>query len=202
MRQLSVAVLGLVLATMLLGGRGLGSGSILAQDASPAASPGSCPVTTEEENAALVERFMDEVYNAHDPARAAEFLARDFNRSNPARPHVNEPGHADDIARIERSVAEFPDLSSTIEQVIADDDLVVVLTTLRGTHQGNFEDLGAPATGVSAEWSAVFIWRIACGKLAENWVTTDRLSQYRQLGIITEEELATVDTPAMATPEP
>jgi hypothetical protein len=48
----------------------------------------------------------------------------------------------------------------------------------------------------------VFIWRIECGKLAENWVTTDRLSQYRQLGIITEEELATVDTPAMATPEP
>jgi hypothetical protein len=58
------------------------------------------------------------------------------------------------------------------------------------------------ATGRAAEWSAVFIWRIECGKLAENWVVTDRLSQHRQLGIIIDEELATVHEPTVATPVP
>jgi hypothetical protein len=47
--------------------------------------------------------------------------------------------------------------------------------------------------------SAVF-FRIECGKISEVWPVSDRLGQLRDLGVITEEELQSVD--AMATPEP
>jgi steroid delta-isomerase-like uncharacterized protein len=178
------------------------AGYTAAQSGTPAAGADSCPATTPEENVALVERYVDEVYNQHNPEAAAALLADDFNRTNPARPHVSEPGTADDIVRVERSLREFPDLHGTIEDVIAADDKVVVRMTFAGTHQGAFEDTGAEATGRAAAWSSVLIWRIACGKLAENWVVTDRLSQLRQLGHVTDDELVTAGTPTVATPAP
>ncbi|HEU0115616.1 MAG TPA: ester cyclase, partial [Thermomicrobiales bacterium] len=68
------------------------------------------------------------------------------------------------------------------------------------TQQGGFADWGAPPTGRPAEWSLIVIWRVACGKLAENWVEADRLTELRQLGIITDDELTTVGAPSVATP--
>lgn len=159
-----------------------------AQDATPAAG---CPATTPEENVALVLGFIDAVYQEHDPSRVGEFLSDDFNRTNPGRPHVNKPGVADDAARVQRSLDEFPDLSGTVDDVIASDDKVVVRMTFSGTNEGDFADIGAAATGRHAEWPAVVIWRIECGKLIENWVVADKLDEMRELGIVSDEELAT-----------
>jgi predicted ester cyclase len=196
--MLLVALLLVALALALLGGvRERGA----AQEATPIGS-NDCPATAPEENKEIVRRYVEEVYNGHDPSRVDEFLADDFNRTNPARPHSNEPGNDDDAARVERSLAEFPDLTGTIEDIVAEGDRVVVLMTYRGTHQGDFADLVAAATGRPAEWASVIIWRVACGQLAENWVVTDRLTEYRQLGIITDDELATVGEPTVATPTP
>ena len=191
-------VLGLLLALATL--VGAGRTSIQAQEATPGASSTDCPTTTPEENTELVRRYVDEVYNAHNPAAADAFLAEDFNRNNPARPHQNEPGNADDMARVQRSLDEFPDLSGTINAIIAQGDQVAALVTMRGTHQGDFEDLGVAATGQPAEWQAAYFWRFECGLMAESWVVTDRLSEYKQLGIIADDELA--DAEAMATPAP
>lgn len=171
-----------------------------AQDATPATT--ACPATTPEQNAALVRGYVEAVYLGHDPSRVGEFLADDFNRNNPARPHQNQPGTADDVARVQRSLTEFPDLSATIDDMIASDDMVVVRLTYRGTQQGEFADIGAPATGRQAEWQAIVIWRVECGKLAENWTIADRLVELRQLGIITDDELTTTGTPTGATPVP
>jgi steroid delta-isomerase-like uncharacterized protein len=171
---------------------------ILAQDATPTA----CAATTPEQNIDLVRRYIEMVYVKHDPQAAAQFLADDFNRSNPARAHQNEPGTADDVARVQRSLSEFPDLSGTIDDIFASGDRVVVRLTVGGTQQGAFADLGAPATGRPAQWSMIVIWRIACGKLAENWVVADRLTELRHLGIVTDDELSTVGTPTVATPAP
>jgi predicted ester cyclase len=173
-----------------------------AQVATPTAATADCPATTPEENKALVRRFMEAVYFDHGPSRVGEFLADDFNRNNPARPHRNEFGVADDAARVARTLAEFPDAQSTIEALIAEGDQVVVLLRIHATNLGPIADLGVPATGRVADWESVIIWRVACGKLAENWVVTDRLTEYRQLGIITDDELASVGTPTVATPVP
>jgi steroid delta-isomerase-like uncharacterized protein len=190
-----------VLLTVSLGAAGV-TGLAAATSSTPAAGAADCPATSPEENVALVERYVEEVYNQHNPQLAAELLADDFNRTNHARPHVSAPGLDDDIARIERSLREFPDLRGTIDDVIATEDKVVVLMTFEGTHLGAFEDTGAEASSRPAAWASILIWRVECGKLAENWVVSDRLSQFRQIGIITDAELATVDTPTVATPVP
>jgi predicted ester cyclase len=199
-----MSVRGVLLGIVLVAGLGAVhvAGLRAAVSSTPVASPASCPATTPEENVALVERYVEEVYNQHDPQKAAALLADDFNRSNPSRPHVSAPGLDDDIARVERSLREFPDLHGTIEDVIAADDKVVVRMTFAGTHQGAFEDTNSAATSRQAAWSSILIWRVECGKLAENWVVSDRLGELRQLGIVTDDELADIGTPTVATPAP
>jgi predicted ester cyclase len=162
-----------------------------------AAQSAECRANTPEQNAAMVRSYVDEVYNNHAPQKAAEYLSDDFNRRNAARSHNNKPGTADDVARIKRSISEFPDLSGHIEDLISAGDRVVVRLTIAGTHRGPFRDIKAPATNRKAVWQAIIIWRIACGKLAENWVVADRFSELRQLGIITDDELATIGEPSV-----
>jgi predicted ester cyclase len=69
---------------------------------------------------------------------------------------------------VQRSLDEFPDLSGTIDAVVAQGDQVAALVTMRGTQQGEFKDLGVGATGQPAEWQAAYCWRFECGQMTEN----------------------------------
>jgi hypothetical protein len=42
----------------------------------------------------------------------------------------------------------FPDMSATVEDVVAEGDKVVTRVTIRGTHQGEVEEFGPPTVGV------------------------------------------------------
>jgi predicted ester cyclase len=66
--------------------------------------------------------------------------------------------------------------------MIAEGDKVVQRWTFRGTHQGEF--MGIPATGVQVILSAIEIFRLADGKIAEQWVEADNLGSLQQLGVI------------------
>ena len=153
----------------------------------------SCPKTTPQENADLVRRFNMTVYMGHNPKALPDFYAEDFNRTNAARPQKNEPGLDDDIARVERSLREFPDLGGNIEEEIAVDDRVVVVMNHAGTQRGALQGWGTPATNRHATWKAIQVMRIACGKIIESIVVDDRFSMFRQLGVISDEELKTVE---------
>jgi steroid delta-isomerase-like uncharacterized protein len=173
-----------------------------AHQASPAASPADCPATTPEENKALVRRYF-EAHNERNPAAVAELLSDDFVRNNVAFPQQDQPsGVADDVARVEAWLATFPDLQISTEEMIAEGDIVMTYQVWRGTQDGPFTQWGAPATGRPMAREAASLWRVECGQLAEVSVVVDNLTMLRQLGIITDEELATVGTPTVATPTP
>jgi len=76
----------------------------------------------------------------------------------------------------------FPDLQTTIEDLIAEGDKVAVRQTWRGTHTGNF--LGIPPTGKQVVFTSTEFYRVAGGKLAEEWVGRDMLGLLQQLGAI------------------
>jgi predicted ester cyclase len=44
--------------------------------------------------------------------------------------------------------------------------------------------MGIPATGVQVILSAIEIFRLADGKIAEQWVEADNLGSLQQLGVI------------------
>jgi predicted ester cyclase len=106
------------------------------------------------------------------------------------------------VARARENLTDFPDMHITIEDVVAAGDEVVVRLIWSGTQEDDLEPWGAPATGRGTSYDLVAIYRIACGRLAEQWVAADYLRMLRQLGIVTDEELATAGTPTVATPTP
>jgi steroid delta-isomerase-like uncharacterized protein len=171
---------------------------------SPAASPAAdCPATTPEENEALIRRYIEEAYNARNPDAFADLLADDYVLHNAAAPQQDQqPGYSDDIARLQTWLTTFPDLHIAIEKLISAEDTVVGSNVWTGTQEGPFPQWGAPATGRPMSRESIIIWRVECGLIAESWIVQDNLTMLRQLGIITDEELATVGTPTVATPTP
>jgi predicted ester cyclase len=194
------------IVAILIAGAGLvpgRPGPAAASQASPAASPAAeCPTTTLEENKALVRRYFA-AHNERNPAVAADLLSDDFVRHNVAFPQLDQAsGTADDVDRVAAWLAIFPDLQISIKTLIAEGDLVTAYLLWHGTQDGPIPQWDAPATGRPMEREAINIWRVACGRLAEAWVVADNLTMLRQLGIISDEELASVSTPTVATPMP
>lgn len=163
-----------------------------AQDATPRAG---CPVTTPEQNAALVREYWETVYDGKETGRLPDFLAEDFVRHDPAV-EEGSPPDLTDVARTEAQLADFPDLRVSVDDLIVEGDKVAARLTWRGTQLDPLEPWGAPATGRPAEFMVISIMRIECGQLVEEWALYDDLSMLRQLGIITDAELATAGSVA------
>ena len=76
----------------------------------------------------------------------------------------------------------FPDLHFTIEDQIAEGDMVVTRWTARGTHRGDFQ--GVLATGREIRLTGTDIDRMTNGKVVECWAHVDELGLMQQLGVI------------------
>src|SRR5579884_1433474 len=198
----------LVTTAVLLLGLALGGEPLTqagAQGATPAslpgASPAGCPTTTPEQNVALVRQWYDKVYNGRDTGLIPSLLAPDYVRHRPGAQVPNQPGPADDIRFVKLVLTEFPDLHVTVNDVVAAGDQVAIRTTFAGTQRAPLTDQGgAPATNRRMSRDNIAIWRVACGRLAEQWIVSDFLTELRQLGIISNAELASIGPPSVATP--
>ena len=82
-------------------------------------------------------------------------------------------------------VDTFPDCSTTIEDIIAEGDKVVIRELWRGTNKGDIEELGVKATGKEVTLEIISIFRIMDGRIAESWEIFDMMSFVNQLGVNT-----------------
>jgi len=133
-----------------------------------------------EENKALARRWYEEAFNKHNVAAIDELYAPDVvTHDNPLMPEGNRAGAKRLFAGL---FAAVPDMSVTVEDLIAEGDKVVARYTTRGTQRGEF--MGIPATGKSFTSTAIDILRVEGGKIAEHWHETDQLGMMQQLGVI------------------
>lgn len=70
----------------------------------------------------------------------------------------------------------FPDLSVSVEDVMAEGDRVAARVTMRGTHRGEFQ--GIAPTGKRVEVKAIDMFRISNGKIVEHWGHADDPTGY------------------------
>jgi steroid delta-isomerase-like uncharacterized protein len=128
-----------------------------------------------EANKALIREHYDATTNAFKPAAIDRQIAADFvDHGNP-----DIAGPEGVKAHIKALRAAFPDLSVTIEHMVAENDLVAVCGTWRGTHQGEFS--GVPGIGRKVEFSGMVFWRIGGGQIRERWGLIDTPTLMRQL---------------------
>jgi len=133
----------------------------------------------EEQNKELIRKFFKE-WNGRNIDVMSELHAPDAKFNHPSESAAPIP-FEDALEGIQMLWQAFPDITVTIEDIIAEGDKVVVMFIGRGTHQ---KDLwGIPATGFKAEAGAIEIFRIEAGKIGEAWEISDRLNLMQQLGM-------------------
>lgn len=97
--------------------------------------------------------------------------------SNSTKPISREEA----IEKAKRLHSAFPDISFSIEELIAVGDKVICRYIMRGTHQGEFQ--GIPATGNKVDISGIIIGRIENGKIVEEREDWNMLGFMQQLGM-------------------
>lgn len=113
----------------------------------------------------FVDQNFDRSYRGHDT------LMRDFD-INQAKKNV------------QMYRAAFPDLTITVDDLVAATDKVLVRWTARGTHRGEF--LGKAPTGKKSQVQGITVLSFRNGKIAEDFTQWDALGLLRDLGISAE----------------
>jgi predicted ester cyclase len=125
-----------------------------------------------------LRRYVEEVWNAANPAGVELFVdPRYWRHTSPTAPPLDVPGQ---IERLKGFRKAFPDVTITVEDILAEGDLVAFRSTMRGTHSGEF--LGIPPTGKAITVGLVDVIRVADGKFMEQWGGPDLFDLLRQLG--------------------
>jgi steroid delta-isomerase-like uncharacterized protein len=130
-----------------------------------------------EENKDLVRAVfapLETIIATHDELYGPEWVGR-----FPGMPPLDAEGHRQ---YSEAMINAFPDIDRTIEDLVAEGDKVVARWTARGTHTGDFQ--GLPPTGKVATSSGITIFRIADGRIVEEWSESDMLGLLQQVGAI------------------
>ncbi len=135
-----------------------------------------------EQNKAMLRRVFEEGMNAQRLDVFDEIIAPDFAAQSPGS------SRGPDVFKqiVTMYVTAFPDLNITIEEMIADGDMVASRGIIRGTHQDEF--MGVPATGNSVSMEFIDMWRVSEDKFIENWAQLDMLSMMQQLGAVPRSE--------------
>ena len=124
-----------------------------------------------DQNKALVRSYYDQVLNGRDLDAVDEYFA--------------DERVVDGVRRGCFSYFQsFPDLHSSVEELIAEGDRVFCRSTMTGTHDGEYK--GIPPTGRHIASESAEVFRIADGKFVGYWCLSNVAGLMRQL---TEEQV-------------
>jgi steroid delta-isomerase-like uncharacterized protein len=134
-----------------------------------------------EHNKAIVRRSFDELFTQGDLDVADAVFASDYVGHDPSLPQpIRGPAEFKRFVTMYRTA--FPDLELTVDDQLADGDLVATRFTARGTHRGPL--MGIPPTGRKVTVTGISIDRMVNGKSAESWTNYDVMGMMQQLGIL------------------
>jgi predicted ester cyclase len=140
-------------------------------------------MTTERttRNKQLVVDFIQELFTKGDLDAVDRYLDPGFvNHDAPF------PGAPPGPEGMRQAAALFkqatPDWHSDVEQMIAEDDVVVERFTARGTHTGVL--MGVEPTGRPLVLSGINIFRVDGDRIVERWGRLDEVGLLRQLGLV------------------
>ena len=132
-----------------------------------------------EDNKAIARRYVEEVFNQKNLATVDELNTPDFVLHNASTTIQGREPYKQYLSML---FTAFPDMHITIEDMIAEGDIIAERVRVRSTHKGEY--MGIPPTGKQATFTAIYIVRFANGKGVEVWANSDDLGAMQQLGVI------------------
>lgn len=143
----------------------------------PAASSAPATDLTVDENKANARRVLEEVFPANDQTALRELMDDSF--VNHEAPPGTPPGLGSVTMFMNLLAGAFSDQRWTIDQVIAEGDLVAIHCVHSGRHTGDF--FGLPATGRQFAYKQMHMIKMRNGKGVEHWAVRDDAGLMRQL---------------------
>ena len=123
----------------------------------------------EKKNKTLVESFVEEIFNKHNLSAIENYL-------NPVAGKRSEEFKE----FLSAFFKAFPDWHANIEQIVAENNLVVIFLNGSGTHQGEFQ--GVPATDKLVNIRSADLYKIENGIIVEHRDVVDQLNLLQQTG--------------------
>ena len=123
-----------------------------------------------QENAALVERAFDVIFNQRRLDAIDEFYAEDFVQRSP---YVGHGGRADLKTWLTDILASIPDLAHKTTRVISTGNQVVVFATVTGTFERDVPDYGIKAELQKVTFGTAHWLEVRDGKIVSHWQIAD-----------------------------
>lgn len=131
----------------------------------------------------LAARRYDTFWGTGEEALAKAALAPSF--MDRTLPPGRDQGPDGPLVVSRRMRAAVPDLSCEIEQLLVVGDRVVTHLHFRGHFTGRFGDV--QGRGQAIDFIATDIYRIANGRITDNWHLEDNLTLLGQMGLVRQE---------------
>jgi steroid delta-isomerase-like uncharacterized protein len=131
-----------------------------------------------EQNKQIVRRFLA-AFAAADRATLEQIAAPDL--VDHTLPPGQKAGREGLIEAVTQYRTAFPDMKLTIENLMAEDELVAVTGKVVGTNQGPM--MGAPATGKKVSFAYMDMYRIVHDRVVDVWHVEDIAGMLQQLGV-------------------
>ena len=128
------------------------------------------------ENKELIRRVF-EAFSKHDLDTMSSLVSEDLVHHG-----TTSQGREGFRAEAQYWIDAFPVMSSSIEELVAEGDKVVVRLRVTATNEGEF--FGSPPTGRTVDVQEVHIARVEDGHIAEMWSAPDLYGLLSQLGMI------------------
>jgi len=128
-----------------------------------------------EHNKAIVRRWLLEGFNNGDLTAVEECLTEDYINHGTTEARGYEAGRQ----VLTQARAFGADARISITYMVAEEDIVMVLFTVRGTYSPSTGS--APAQGKQVNLTMVDIFRFREGRICEGWVIRDRMEMQEQL---------------------
>lgn len=133
----------------------------------------------EEQNKTIVLRWFGELSKSNFEPLYEELFSPDSKQYMP--PNA-EPLSFEDYKPMAKKIYDaFPEITHTVDDIIAEGDKVVAKILVHTVHEGEFA--GIPATGRELEWAAIAIFELSDGKIKARWEIGDILGLCQQLGM-------------------
>lgn len=129
-----------------------------------------------QENKEIVRRWNEETINNGNLDVIDELAAENYINHNGG---LDRAAHKQMMAEM---VAAFSGGGITLEEIVAEGDMVAVRWRMHGTHTGEY--MGVPPTGKVITTPGMSMYRIAGGKIVEDWSVMDQLGSMQQLGLV------------------
>jgi steroid delta-isomerase-like uncharacterized protein len=133
-----------------------------------------------EENVAVVNRYLEEIWNKGNLDAVDDLLSEDYRHGTP--PPGMEPTREGFKQYVGMVKSAFPDLTLRAEDTIAEGDKVVQRNVGRGTHRGDFVDV--PPTGKEVNIDGISIYQVRDGRIVKDWTIVDLMGLMQQIGAI------------------